>query len=107
MAGLDPDDGTSTAIKTDREGFLIDHPRYAAYAAFMRGLVEKHARVIEDDNDRRRDQERKAKLSEAVANVTEVFNAFNEQERRLMLLAQHARQPGQRTRPGPMSRVPL
>jgi hypothetical protein len=68
-----------------RDSFLTDHPRYIAYAAFMQALVEKHAKAIEDDADRRRDRERKTRLNEAVANVTEVFNAFNEHEKRLML----------------------
>jgi hypothetical protein len=84
VGGLDPDDGTPTAIKTDREGFLTSHPRYVAYADFMQNVIEKHAKAIEDDADKRRDDERRAKLNEAVAKAAEVFNAFNEHERRLM-----------------------
>lgn len=82
--GLDPDDGTPTAIKTDREGFLTSHPRYIAYAEFMQSVIEKHAKTIEDDADRRRDEERRAKLNQAVSQAAAVFNAFNEHERRLM-----------------------
>lgn len=96
VGGLDPDDGTPTAIKTDREGFLTNHPRYAAFADHMRALIEKHAKEIEDAADQRRDEERRAKLNEAVANAAEVFNAFNEHERRMMRTAPETRVTGAR-----------
>lgn len=96
VGGLDPDDGTPTAIKTDREGFLTNHPRYQAYAEFMQALIEKHAKAIEDDHDRRNDEDRRTRLNEAVAKAAEVFNAFNEHERRLMQAAPQTRLKGER-----------
>jgi hypothetical protein len=87
VGGLDPDDGTPTAIKTDREGFLLNHPRYQAYAEFMTALIERHAKAIEDAHDQRNDRDRRNRLNEAVAKAAEVFNAFNEHERRLMQTA--------------------
>jgi hypothetical protein len=84
VSGLDPDDGTPSAIKTDREGFLTNHPRYVAYATFMTDEINRIAKGIEDDAERRRDDDRRAKLTEAVAHVTEVFNAYNEHMRRLL-----------------------
>jgi hypothetical protein len=96
VGGLDPDDGTPTAIKTDREGFLTDHPRYVAYAAFMRALIEKHAKELEDDADQRRDLEKRTRLNEAVAHAAEVFNAFNDHERRMMQTAPETKVTGRR-----------
>jgi len=83
VGGLDPDDGSPTAIKTDREGFLKSHPRYEAYAAFMTEQIKAVAKEIEDAADNRRDADRRAKLNEAVARATEVFNAYSEHLRRL------------------------
>ena len=100
VTALDPDDSTPTAIKTDREGFITDHPRYEAYAEFMRGLVEKHAKTIEEEADRRRDEERRAKLNEAVAKAAEIFNAFNEQELRFMQSAAQKETRGRRDTSG-------
>lgn len=96
VSALDPDDGTPTAIKTDREGFLTNHTRYAAYAEFMQALIDKHAKEIEDAADRRRDDERRAKLNEAVAKAAEVFNAFNDHERRMMQTTPETRLKGAR-----------
>lgn len=84
--GLDPDDGTYSAIKTDREGFTLNHPRYIAFAKFMTAEIYRITKQIEDEADRRHDDERREKLSEAVQNTTDVLNAWNkEQSRRLQL----------------------
>lgn len=96
VGGLDPDDGTRTAIKTDREGFLTGHPRYEAYAEFMQSLIEEHAKALENDADQRRDLERRTRLNEAVAKAAEVFNAFNDHERRMMQTAPETTLAGRR-----------
>ena len=67
---LDPDDGTPTAIKTDREGFVTSHPRYAAYAAVMTAKIEALARDLEDRADAAREARKSAKLTEAVRRAT-------------------------------------
>jgi hypothetical protein len=84
VAGLDPDDDTPTAIKTDREGFVTSHPRYEAYARFMTATLERIAKDLEARADAERDARRRAKLNEAVRHATEVLNAFTERERRLL-----------------------
>lgn len=83
VSGLDPDDGTPSAIKTDREGFLTSHPRYGAYAAYMTSLIESIARELEDQADAESDARKRRKLGEAVARATDILNAFTERERRL------------------------
>jgi hypothetical protein len=94
VAGLDPDDSTPTAIKTDREGFLTNHPRYDAYAAYMTARLEAIAKELEDRADMERDARRRAKLSEAVRRVTDVLNAFSEQARRLFSVGRGPRVEG-------------
>lgn len=83
VAGLDPDDGTPTAIKTDREGFITSHPRYEAYAIFMRGEIEAIAKDLEARAEAESEARRRAKLTDAVTKAAEIVNAFNERERRL------------------------
>jgi hypothetical protein len=94
VSGLDPDDGTPTAIKTDREGFLTTHPRYDSFAAYMTFRLEAIARELEDRADADRDARRRAKLSEAVERATDVLNAFTERERRLFQIGPHAKVRG-------------
>jgi hypothetical protein len=94
VTGLDPDDGTPTAIKTDREGFLTTHPRYEALAAFMRAKLEAIAKELEDRADAERDARRRAKLSDAVRHATDVLNAFTERERRLFQVGRGAKVVG-------------
>jgi hypothetical protein len=94
VTGLDPDDGSPTAIKTDREGFLTNHPRYEALAAFMRTRLEAIAKELEDRADAERDARRRAKLSDAVRQATDVLNAFTERERRLFQVGRGAKVEG-------------
>jgi hypothetical protein len=94
VAGLDPDDGTPTAIKTDREGFVISHPRYEAYAAVMTARLEAIARDLEDGADAEREARKRAKLSDAVRRATDTLNAFTEHERRLFQTGGGPRQRG-------------
>lgn len=94
VEALDPDDGTPTAIKTDREGFVTSHPRFEAYAAFMTAKLEAIARELEDRADAERDARKRAKLSAAVQRATEVLNAFTERERRQFSTAVGPRQHG-------------
>jgi hypothetical protein len=94
VAGLDPDDGTATAIKTDREGFLTTHPRFEAFAAYMTGQLETIAKELEDRADADRDARRRAKLTDAVQRATDVLNAFTERERRLFQVGPKAKVRG-------------
>ena len=45
--GLDADDGSSSAIKSDREGFIVNHPAYVAFARYMTDELYKVAKQIE------------------------------------------------------------
>jgi hypothetical protein len=94
VTGLDPDDGSATAIKTDREGFLTNHPRYEALATYMRARLEAIAKELEDRADAERDARRRAKLTDAVHRATEVLNAFTERERRLFQVGRGAKTEG-------------
>lgn len=94
VAGLDPDDGSPTAIKTDREGFLTNHPRFEAYATLMTAKLEAVAKELEDRADAERDARRRTKLTEAVHRATEVLNAFTERERRLFQVGRGAKVEG-------------
>jgi hypothetical protein len=85
-AGLDTDDGSTSAIKTDREGFTINHPKYVAFARYMTEQLYRVAKQIEDDNDHRHEEERREKLTEAVRNTTDVLNAWNRDHLRRMQL---------------------
>jgi Histidine kinase-, DNA gyrase B-, and HSP90-like ATPase len=96
VAGLDPDDGTPTAIKTDREGFVTSHPRYEAYARVMTARLEAIARELEDRADADREARKRAKLSDAVRRATDTINAFTEHERRLFQTGGGPRQRGTR-----------
>ena len=85
-AGLDTDDGSPSAIKTDREGFTVNHPKYVAFARYMTEQLYRVAKQIEDDNDHRHEEERREKLTEAVRNTTDVLNAWNRDHLRRMAL---------------------
>lgn len=93
---LDPDDGSVSAIKTDREGFITSHPRYAAFAKYMTAELFRVAKRIEDEADRRHDDERREKLSEAIRNTADMLNAWNEHNRRRMQVATASRARGHR-----------
>lgn len=94
--GLDPDDGSASAIKTDREGFITTHPRYAAFAKYMTDQLFKVAKKIEDEADRRHNDERREKLSEAIRNTADMLNAWNEHNRRRQQVAPESRARGHR-----------
>ncbi len=98
--GLDPDDGTDSAIKTDREGFLLNHRRYVAFARYMTDEIYKVAKQIEDENDRRHDDDRHQKLTEAVRYTTDVLNAWNHDQTRRMQLTPTAAMKAHRNAAG-------
>jgi hypothetical protein len=94
--GLDADDGATSAIKTDREGFIVNHPAYVAFARFMSEQIYRVAKEIEDEADKRHDDDRREKLTEAVRNTTDVLNAWNRDQARRMQLAASSKVPAHR-----------
>ncbi len=65
-------------IKTDREGFVETHPKYVAYAAYMKKLLTDICREEEREHQAKEEAEKKAKVNEAVRQVAEDFNAYDE-----------------------------
>lgn len=94
-SGLDPDDGPS-AIKTDREGFTVNHPRFEAFAKYMTAQLFQIAKQIEDENDKRNTEDRREKINEAVRNTTDVLNAWNMDNARRMQMNQAAKMKARR-----------
>ncbi len=64
-------------IKTDREGFIDDHPKYITYCEFMTEVLKKICRVEEKEYNRKRQEEVESKVKEAIQNVKDVFNDYN------------------------------
>jgi len=85
---FDPEDGSDemSVIKTDREGFVETHPKYVAYANYMTELIKDICREEEKKRQAQEEAEKKAKVSGAIKQVAEDFNAYDE------LLKRKARQ---------------
>jgi hypothetical protein len=88
VASFDPEDKTDEmpVIKTDREGFVETHPKYVAYADYMKKLLTDICREEERKHQAKEEAEKKAKVDEAIKQVAEDFNAYDE------LLKRKARQ---------------
>jgi len=88
VASFDPEDKTdeTPVIKTDREGFVETHPKYVAYADYMKKLLTDICREEERKHQAKEEAEKKAKVDEAIRQVAEDFNAYDE------LLKRKARQ---------------
>jgi hypothetical protein len=88
VASFDPEDKTDEVpvIKTDREGFLETHPKYEAYADYMKRLLTGICREEEKKHQDKEEAEKKARVDEAIKQVAEDFNAYDE------LLKRKARQ---------------
>jgi len=90
VADFDPEDKTDamTVIKTDREGFIATHPKYIAYSNYMTSVLTEICREEEKKRQARKEAEKKAKVHEAIKQVAEDFNAYDE------LLKRQVRQQG-------------
>jgi len=88
VASFDPEDKRDemAVIKTDREGFVETHPKYVAYSNYMKKLLTDICREEEKKHQAKEEAEKKAKVDEAIKQVAEDFNAYNE------LLKRKARQ---------------
>lgn len=88
VSSFDPEDGTDAmpVIKTDREGFVETHPKYVAYSRYMTKLLTDICREEEKKRQAKKEAEKKAKVDEAIKQVAEDFNAYDE------LLKRKARQ---------------
>lgn len=91
VVSFDPEDRTDDVpvIKTDREGFVETHPKYIAYASQMSKLLTDICREEERKHQAKEEAEKKAKVDEAIKQVAEDFNAYDE------LLKRKARQDSQ------------
>jgi hypothetical protein len=80
VASFDPEDRTdeTSVIKTDREGFVETHPKYVAYSDYMSKLLTSICREEEEKHEAKQEAEKKAKVDEAVRQVAEDFNAYDE-----------------------------
>ncbi len=76
---FDPEDETDEipVIQTNRESFNEDHPKYIAYNRFMTEVLKKICRIEERDYNKKRRDEVEAKVKDAIKNVRDVFNDYN------------------------------
>lgn len=91
VASFDPEDKSDdiAVIKTDREGFVETHPKYVAYSNYMSKLITDICRDEEKKHQAEEEAEKKARVDEAIRQVAEDFNAYDE------LLKRKARQESQ------------
>ena len=80
VASFDPKDKTDEmpVIKTDREGFIETHPKYEAYSNYMSKVLTDICREEEKKHQAEAEAEKKAKVDEAIKQVAEDFNAYDE-----------------------------
>jgi len=80
VAGFDPEDKIDAmpVIKTDREGFIETHPKYIAYSNYMTRVLTDIYREEEKKRQARKEAEKRAKVDEAIKQVAEDFNAYDE-----------------------------
>jgi hypothetical protein len=80
VAGFDPEDKIDAmpVIKTDREGFIETHPKYIAYSNYMTRVLTDICREEEKKRQAKKEAEKKAKVDEAIRQVAEDFNAYDE-----------------------------
>jgi len=88
VASFDPEDRTdeTSVLKTDREGFVETHPKYIAYSNYMSKVLMDICREEEKKHQAKVEAEKKEKVNEAIRQVAEDFNAYDE------LLKRKARQ---------------
>jgi hypothetical protein len=80
VASFDPEDRTdeTSVIKTDREGFIETHPKYIAYSNYMSKVLTDICREEEKKHQAEVEAEKKTKVDEAIKQVAEDFNAYDE-----------------------------
>ena len=85
VAGFDPEDDTGEmpVIRTDREGFVVTHPKYEAYSKYMTKLITEICRQLEKERENKAEAEKRAKVDEAIKRVAEDFNAYEDFMKRL------------------------
>lgn len=76
---FDPEEITDEipVIKTDRDGFNEDHPKYKRYFKIMKGILNKICREEETEFERKKEAEKEAKVKKALKNIISDFNAYN------------------------------
>lgn len=91
VEGFDPEESNDdvSVIKTDREGFVETHPKYIAYNRYMTELLTSICKEEEKKREIKADEEKKVRIDEAIKQVAEDFNAYDE------LLKRKARQDNQ------------
>jgi len=80
VESFDPPDSTDeiSVIKTDREGFIESHPKYAAYYNYMTERLTEICKDEEKKHQAKADAEKKAKVDEAIKTVAQDFNAYDD-----------------------------
>lgn len=80
VSNFDPEDGNDEmpVIKTDREGFIETHRKYLAYADYMKKTLTAICREEEKIHQEKEELEKKARVDEAIKQVAEDFNAYDE-----------------------------
>jgi hypothetical protein len=93
VEGFDPEELVDeiSVIKTDREGFVETHPKYIAYRRFITEQLAIICKEEEKKREAKADEEKKVKIDEAIKQVTEDINAYDE------LLKRKARQDNKLT----------
>jgi len=82
VPSFDPEEGDDErpVIQTDREGFVEDHPKYRAYHKYMSGLLLQTCKEEEEEFNKKVNDEKEAKIKNALKNVVDDFNAFNKEK---------------------------
>lgn len=83
VSSFDPEDIVDEIpiIKTDRDGFNEDHPKYKAYSKTMTGELIKVCRDEEKELEKKKQAEIEAQVKDALKNVIDDFNAYNKENR--------------------------
>jgi len=85
VADFDPEKGIDAVpvIKTDREGFIETHPKFLAYSNYITKLLTDICREEEKKRQAKKDAEKKAKVDDAIKQVAQDLNAYDELIKRI------------------------
>lgn len=80
VAGFDPEDKSDDmpVIKTDREGFVETHPKFVAYSNYMTRVLMDICREEEKKRQVIKENEKKAKVDNAIKQVAEDLNSYDQ-----------------------------
>jgi len=83
VASFEPEDKQNEipVIKTDREGFNEDHPKYKKYRKIMTDLLNQICREEETEFEQKRDKEKQTKVQESLKNIIDDFNAYDKEKK--------------------------